>query len=107
MRFGRCLWQRIEGGVRRHNLVLVADEGQPEGSVPRLALLNQPQLHRTTEKAVANADALAALLDELLSQGVLSEKAFSMIKATGTPHVLTHGESREFSRTERLDDYWR
>ncbi|MFJ3891416.1 hypothetical protein [Streptomyces rubrogriseus] len=107
MRFGRCLWQQVDGGVRRHNLVLVADEGQPEGSLPPMAVLNQPQLHRTTEKTVANADALALLLDELLAQGVLSEKAFNMIKAAATPHALTHRESREFSRTENLDDYWR
>jgi hypothetical protein len=107
MRFGRCLWQQIEGGVRRHNLVLVADEGQPEGSAPPMAVLNQPQLHRTTEKAVANADALALLLDELFAQGVLNEAAFSKIKAAATPHELTHRESREFSRTEHLDDYWR
>ncbi|MGC5041034.1 hypothetical protein ACLQ2C_36465 [Streptomyces sp. DT73] len=105
MRFGRCVWQRGEGDTRRHNLTLVADEGQsPESSV--FGLVNQPQLHRTTEKSVATANALDLLLEELHSQGVLTEDALTRIKAAATPKKITPSESREFYRTDQLADFW-
>ncbi|MCX5401311.1 hypothetical protein [Streptomyces sp. NBC_00102] len=105
MRFGRCLWQQGDGDVRRHNLTLVADENQPS-ELAGFAQLNQPQLARTTEKSVATADALALLLEHLHEQGSLNEEAYTTIKAAAVPHKITVREQREFSRTDRLDDFW-
>ncbi|MFG2357393.1 hypothetical protein [Streptomyces sp. NPDC048521] len=107
MRFGRCVWQRVADGRRRHHLELVADEGKAVAAPSPLALVNQPQLGRTMERTIANTDALAKLLEELHSQGVLSENAFHAINAAATPRPLTRQEERELSRTDRLNDYWR
>jgi cation transport regulator ChaC len=107
MRFGRRVWQRAGEGARRHNLVLIADEDTSQAAPDPLALVNQPQLDRTMEKACANTNALALLLEELRSKGVLDKDAFHAIKHAATAHPLTHEEKRELSRTDRLDDYWR
>ncbi|CAM5698587.1 hypothetical protein [Streptomyces canus] len=65
MRFGRRLWQRAGEGARRHNLVLIADEDKPRAAPDPLALVSQPQLDRTMEKACAKTNALTVLLEEL------------------------------------------
>ncbi|MFJ8351489.1 hypothetical protein ACIQ9J_35080 [Streptomyces sp. NPDC094153] len=106
MRFGRCLWQQGEGDTRRHNLTLVADEGQPDRPLG-LAAINQPQLGRAIEKTIANAKALDLLVEQLRSQGVLTEEVATNIKAAALPHELTPRESREFYRTSKIDEYWR
>ncbi|MGW1412551.1 hypothetical protein [Streptomyces sp. NPDC002403] len=106
MRFGRCLWQRGEGDTRRHNLTLVADEGQPDQPLG-FGLINQPQLSRTTEKAIAHTKALDLLVEQLRSQGVLTDEAANNIKAAALPHDLTIREGREFCRTSKIDQYWR
>lgn len=106
MRFGRCLWQRGEGDTRRHNLTLVADEGQPDRPLG-FALLNQPQLGRTIEKTVAHTKALDLLVEQLRSQGVLTDEVANNIKAAALPHELTSRESREFCRTGKIDQFWR
>ncbi|MGW4492696.1 hypothetical protein [Streptomyces sp. NPDC004376] len=105
MRFGRCLWQEEGTDVRRHNLTLVADEGEPPVKLPILALINEAQLARTTERAVATAQGLDALVEELRSDGVLSDEAVARIRAAAAPHAITAREAREYSRTSRLDDY--
>ncbi|MFF9431916.1 hypothetical protein [Streptomyces sp. NPDC014746] len=105
MRFGRCLWQKGEGDTRRHNLALVADEGQPEPPLG-LAAIAQPQLGRTIEKTVATAKALDLLIEQLHSQGILTEEVAASIKAAALPHDLTPRERREFSRTSKIESYW-
>jgi hypothetical protein len=105
MRFGRCLWQEDEAGPRRHNLSLVADEDKPPIKPDGFSLLNEPQLTRTTEAAVANARALGVLLEELQNQGALSEEAVARVRSAAVPHRITAEEGREFCRTFRLDDW--
>ncbi|MFD8565524.1 hypothetical protein [Streptomyces sp. NPDC059639] len=107
MRFGRCVWQRAEDGATRHQLELVADEGKFESPLSPLALVNQPQLGMTVERVAAHADALAKLVEELRSHGVLSESALEGINAAAIPRPLTRLEERELSRTDRLSDFWR
>lgn len=107
MRFGRCLWEWGGDGARRHHLELIAAGGGNEAAPSPLALVNQPQLERAMERVAANTDALAKLLEELYSQGVLSESAFQAINAAATPRPLTRREERETFRTDRLSDYWR
>ncbi|WP_329304545.1 hypothetical protein [Streptomyces anulatus] len=104
MRFGRCLWQQGEGDTRLHNLALVADEGQPDplGYVG----INQPQLSRTLEKTVATSKALDLLVEQLHSQGILTEEVAASIKAAALPHDLTLRESREFCRTDKIESFW-
>ncbi|MFE9335098.1 hypothetical protein [Streptomyces sp. NPDC006925] len=106
MRFGRCLWQQGEGDTRRHPLTLVADEGQPDLPLG-FAAINQPQLARTIERTVANAKALDLLVEQLRSQGVLTEEVAANMKAAALPHDLTPRENREFCRTSKIDEYWR
>lgn len=105
MRFGRCLWQQGEGDTRRHNLALVADEGQPDSPLG-LAAINQPQLGRTLERTVATAGALDLLVEQLHSQGILTEEVAASIKAAALPHELTPRESREFCRTDKIESFW-
>ncbi|WP_371095138.1 hypothetical protein [Streptomyces sanglieri] len=105
MRFGRCLWQQGEGDTRRHNLTLVADEGQSDRPLG-IAALNQPQLGRTMEKTVANAKALDLLVEQLRSQGILTEEAATSIKTAALPHDLTPQEGREFCRTSKIENFW-
>ncbi|MFD3307168.1 hypothetical protein [Streptomyces sp. NPDC058694] len=102
MCFGRCLWQETDSGARRRNLVLVADEGKEEGRPP---LFNEPQLCRTTEAVVASTQALKVLVEELQTQGVLSEEAADGVRGAAAPHQLTTRQSRQFSRTYDLDRY--
>ncbi|MGW5248321.1 hypothetical protein ACWEQN_31630 [Streptomyces sp. NPDC004129] len=106
MRFGRCLWQQGEGDTRRHNLTLVADESQPERPLG-FAAINQPQLGRTIEKTVANTKALVLLVEQLRSQGVLTEEVATNIKAAALPQDLTSRENREFCRTSQIENFWR
>ncbi|MGW4995202.1 hypothetical protein ACWEQ3_47830 [Streptomyces mirabilis] len=105
MRFGRCLWQQGEGDTRRHNLTLVADEGQPDRPLG-IAAINQPQVDRSTEKTVATAKALDLLVEQLRAQGVLNEEVATNIKAAALPRELTSRESREFCRTSNIENYW-
>ncbi|MFG2569243.1 hypothetical protein ACGFR6_27920 [Streptomyces sp. NPDC048567] len=105
MRFGRCLWQQGEGDTRRHNLTLVADEGQPDSPLG-FAAINQPQLGRTLERTVATAGALDLLVEQLHSQGILTEEVAASIKAAALPHELTPRESREFCRTSKIENFW-
>ncbi|MFK0119578.1 hypothetical protein [Streptomyces sp. NPDC090994] len=107
MRFGRCVWQRTGEGTRRHHLELVAGEDRPSAAPPETALAGQPRLDRAVERLMAHTDALARLLKELHTQGVLSDSAVRAVEAAAAPRPLTPGERRELSRTERLDDYWR
>lgn len=106
MRFGRTLWQETDSGAKRHNLSLVADEGQEDSKQHPFALLNEPQLSRTTEAVAANTRALALLLDELEIQGGLSRDALDKVRAAAVPHELTAQEGRQFSKTSDLDQYW-
>ncbi|ROQ60115.1 hypothetical protein EDD93_7538 [Streptomyces sp. 840.1] len=106
MRFGRCVWQRTEDGAHRHHVVLVADEDRAEVAPDALALVNQPQLVRITERAIANTRALAGLLTELHSHGVLSERTLQSISETAFPRPLTPQEERGLSRADRVADYW-
>ncbi|MGW8487466.1 hypothetical protein [Streptomyces sp. NPDC055886] len=106
MRFGRCLWQQSEGDTRLHNLALVADEGQPDLPLG-YAGINQPQLGRTVEKTVATAGALGLLVEQLHSQGILTEEVAASIKAAALPRDLTPRESREFCRTDKIEAFWR
>ncbi|MFH9044287.1 hypothetical protein ACH4FA_33810 [Streptomyces sp. NPDC017966] len=106
MRFGRCVWQRSADGTRRHHLELVADEGRSAPPLSPLALVGRPRLDRTVERVAAHADALAELLGELHSRGVLSESAFNAINSAAAPRPLTRREERELCRTDRLGDYW-
>uniref|UniRef100_UPI003F495658 hypothetical protein n=1 Tax=Streptomyces chartreusis TaxID=1969 RepID=UPI003F495658 len=106
MRFGRTLWQETESGSERHNLSLVADEGSEPREPGPFALLNEPQLSRTTEAAVANAQALAVLVEELQAQGVLPQASAEKVRAAAVPHRITEQEAREFTRTYDLDAYW-
>ncbi|MFJ9968510.1 hypothetical protein [Streptomyces avermitilis] len=106
MRFGRTLWQETESGSKRHNLSLVADEGSEPSRPGPFVRLNEPQLSRTTEAAVANAQALAVLIDELQAQGVLPREAADKVRAAAISHKITEREARQFTRTYDLDMYW-
>ncbi|MFF2654311.1 hypothetical protein [Streptomyces sp. NPDC058045] len=70
------------------------------------AAFNQPQLGRTTERTVANAKAFDLLVEQLRSQGVLTEEVATSIKAAALPHDLTLRESREFCRTSKIENFW-
>ncbi|MGW5803807.1 hypothetical protein ACWFQ7_29515 [Streptomyces bacillaris] len=105
MRFGRCLWQQGVGDTRLHNLALVADEDQPDLPLG-YAGINQPQFSRALEKTVATSKALDLLVEQLHSQGILTEEVAASIKAAALPHELTPRESREFCRTDKIESFW-
>ncbi|PVC76939.1 hypothetical protein DBP20_35215 [Streptomyces sp. CS131] len=105
MRFGRCLWQQGVGDTRLHNLALVADEDQPDPPLG-YAGINQPQFSRALEKTVATSKALDLLVEQLHSQGILTEEVAASIKAAALPHELTPRESREFCRTDKIESFW-
>jgi hypothetical protein len=80
MRFGRCLYEEVKEGQRRHLLRLVAEEGDTDLG-PGLSMLHQPEFNRTIELAIANRKAVGVLVEELRDAGVLNSAAVQRIMA--------------------------
>lgn len=100
MRWGRCVWQRLENGDIRHHLTLVGEDGDE----PSVFLgLNEPELSNTSRIAIKAHEAIDALLTELADSGHLSTAAVNRIREqANTAWVRRH---RDLAETVDVSQY--
>lgn len=99
VRFGQCLWQRLDGGGARHFIVLVSEQGDvtdPDPMSKALTELLEPQRTRLMQQSVIVDMKLDALIEELRRAGVLGEEAVARI--TQRVDRLPFARMREFER---------
>jgi hypothetical protein len=103
MRFGECLWQRLDGGGARHRIVLVSERGDdPDQGGPGLF---EPERSRLMQQAVIVNMKLDALIEELHRAGVLDDEAITRITQEVTR--LPFAPMREFHRVGDIDLFFR
>jgi len=105
MRFGHCLWQNLGGRGGRHQIVLVAEEGDVrETGYSGFDQLLQPATDRLEEGTIRSKRRLDALVTELHRAGVLDDDAVARINSAADA-PLSFSEVREFDRALDLDDF--
>jgi hypothetical protein len=104
MRFGRCLWQRLDDGTVRHRIWLVGAGGDDE-SGGLLSDLNQPELSRTVEQAIILKTQLNALIEELQRADALGPDAAERIRRLGKIENLPFADGREKDRSANIDSF--
>ena len=105
MRFGRCLWQDLGGGCGRHQVVLVAEEGDAQDKgYSALDQLFQPAMDRLEEGTVRSKRKFDVLVTELHRAGVLDDEAVTRINDAADAS-LSFSDVREFDRALDLDDF--
>jgi len=104
MRFGRCLWKRIDDSTVRHRIALVAEGGDDEAE-GLLAGLNQPELARTIEQAVIIRTQMAALLEELQLVGTLDAEAVERVRSLGSIENVPFADQREKDRAVNIEAF--
>jgi hypothetical protein len=103
MRFGRCLWEKTLEG-RAHLIHLVSERGDTEERQrggPRQWF--SPELGRIGQKAFVAAEGVEALLDELVTSGVLSPSAADTIRARA--EAAPRERARELDEANDLNDH--
>jgi hypothetical protein len=106
MRFGRCLWQRLDDSAVRHRIWLMGAGGDDEAAVGGvLGDLNQPELSRTVEQAMILKAQMSALLEELQLAGALGHEAVERIRSLGTLENLPFADTREADRSASIDHF--
>lgn len=93
VRFGKSVWQRLEGEQRRFHMSFVTEEGDRDFA----PLGNQPEHDNLERMALWSRETLAALLEELNAAGQLPPDALSRIRQRGdeawTHHSMDLRES--------------
>ena len=88
MRFGLCLWQRLDDGAVRNLIRLVGEGGDDAPSLfgdvidSLVGAMFEPQLSRTIEQAAITKVRLDALMDELQRAGVLDTVPIDRVRGT-------------------------
>lgn len=83
VRFGRCLWQKGEGGARRHLLVFVAADGDDDDTRRGFVGINEPRGTNAARAALQGREVAEAIIDELGLAGLLSQEAIERIRQRG------------------------
>jgi hypothetical protein len=104
MRFGRCLWQRLDDGTVRHRIWLVGEGGDDEVGGP-FRDLHQPELSRGVEQAMISKSQMSALIEELQRADALSADAADRVRSLGKVENLAFADRREVDRTTRIDSF--
>jgi hypothetical protein len=97
MRFGRCMWQRLDGGGARYSVVLVSEEGDEPGNFN----LFEPEMTRLKQQSAILRTRLDALVGELQRAGVLDSEAAARL-AQETIDV-PFSSLREFDRVSDVE----
>jgi hypothetical protein len=103
MRFGRCLWQPLEGGGRRYIINLVTKRGDDDSGT--YLGFSQPEISRLKDAAISQRRKVDALVQELKLAGVLDDAAIGRIEAYARSEEFE--DRREFDRCPDIDLYWK
>lgn len=84
VRFGRCLWQKSEGGARRHLLVFVAAEGDEDEEARRKFVgIDEPRSSNAARLALQGREVAEAIIDEMALAELLTPEALDRIRRRG------------------------
>jgi hypothetical protein len=100
MRFGRCLWQKLESESVRYRVVLVCENEDTPQENPFSEIL-QPEFSRAAEIALRTQVKFDALLSELQQAGVLSSEAIQRIE--GSADTLSSSAIRQLDRSTDVE----
>ena len=104
MRFGRCLWKRLDEHTVRHRMWLVG-EGGDDKATGVFDALNQPELARTIEQSLIQKARMDALISELQQAGALSADAAERVRSIGTVGDLSFADAREVDRAANINAF--
>jgi hypothetical protein len=104
MRFGRCLWKRLDERAVRHRIWLVGEGGDDEAT-GIFDALNQPELARTIEQSLIQKARMDALIRELQHAGVLGADAAERVRSISTIDDLSFADTRELDRAANIDAF--
>jgi hypothetical protein len=104
MRFGRCLWKRLDEHTVRHRVWLVGEGGDDEATGVFDAL-NQPELARTIEQSLIQKARMDALISELQQAGALGADAAERVRSISTTGDLSFADARELDRAANIDAF--
>jgi hypothetical protein len=83
VRFGRCLWQKGEGGARRHLLIFVAAEGDDEETRRRYVGFDEPRGSNAARIALQGREIAEAIIQEIGLADLLTPEALERIRRRG------------------------
>ncbi|WP_156887176.1 MULTISPECIES: hypothetical protein [Nocardioides] len=83
VRFGRCLWQKGEGGARRHLLVFVAADDDDDETRRGFVGLDEPRSTNAARVALQGREIVEAIIDEVALAGILPQEAIERIRQRG------------------------
>ncbi len=104
MRFGRCLWKRLDERTVRHRILLVGEGGDDQAFGP-FDSLNQPELSRTMEQSLILKARMDALVSERQRADVLGAEAVERIRNINTIDDVSFGDARELDRAVTIDSF--
>jgi hypothetical protein len=104
MRFGRCLWKRLDERTVRHRIWLVSEGGDDQAS-GLFDSLNQPELSRTMEQCLILKARMDALVSELQRVSALGADAVERIRNINTIDDVSFADARELDRAVTIDSF--
>ena len=104
MRFGRCLWKRLDERTVRHRIWLVGEGGDDE-ETGLFDSLNQPELARSIEQSLILKARMDALIGELQHAGALDAEAVERIRSISTIDGVSFADGRELDRAVNIDNF--
>jgi hypothetical protein len=102
-RFGECLWEWRDDGSSRHLVILVPEAYDATIDGEGFSLF-QPERMRVMQQSMTTKMRLDALIKELGQAGVLGTEAIARINAELS--VFPFAEAREFSRANKVDEFF-
>lgn len=103
VRFGRCLWQRGEGGGRRHLLVFVGAEGDDEQTLRGYVGLDEPRASNAARVALQGREIAEAIIEEIALGDLLTPEALERIRQRG--ESAWDKRFRDLSETSDLSQF--
>lgn len=97
MRFGQMLWSKKEGDEKRRVQLILVDKAFDDDGPHRGFM--EPQFGNVAATAAAVRTSVSALLDKLVTKGVLSDEEAALIRVVGKESIR-----KELWENDRVDD---